>query len=568
MEPRSSFEDEITNQIFIARRSANYQPSSWDYTSLHKLSNTLKEEVNDHDRLAEELMQEVRNQIKDGIKLQRQLELIEAIGRLGLASLFHEEIYRVLSVLSLNNYKEVILCGLRSTAICFQLLRRFGFQISEGIFDDFMDGDHNAFLPTLSDDVIGILSLYNASYMAFPGEKKMESARSFAVKHMTRENMQEILPGSIESAIGHALDIPLHRRMPWMEARMYMDMYELEDGMSPELLHLAKIHFNKVQSIHQKELKHVGSWWTRLDLGKTLSFSRDRLMECFFYVVGIVHDPDYGFCREKLTQVGMLIATIDDVYDIYGSLEELELFTQIIDSWDIKGIIELPYYMKICFSALNDIINGVADHLSLDDRLEAMPYIKRVWADLFKSFLVEAKWHKKGYIPTLKEYLSNASISASGQVILFHAYILLKCKIIKENLQHLQDFPNIIRLPSLIFRLCNDLATSSVEQERGDVATSVHCYMNETGASEEEARLYISMLISDAWNDMNKEYSACSKPQFPQRFIDASINLARMASFMYQHGDGFSAPSHQIKGSIKSLLLNSISNNLNERDMQ
>ncbi|XP_020683629.2 (-)-alpha-terpineol synthase-like [Dendrobium catenatum] len=565
MEPRSSFEDEIPNQIF-ARRSANYQPSSWDYTSLHTLSNTLKEEVND--RLAEELMQEVRNQINDGIKLQRQLELIEAIDRLGLASLFHEEIYQVLSVLSLNNYKEVILCGLRSTAICFQLLRRFGFQISEGIFDDFMDGDHNTFLPTLSDDLIGLLSLYNASYMAFPGEKKMESARSFALKNMTRKNMQEILPGSIESAIGHALDLPLHRRMPWMEARMYIDMYELEDGMSPALLHLAKIHFNKVQSIHQKELKHAGSWWTRLDLGKTISFSRDRLMECFFYVVGIVHHPDYGFCREKLTQVGMLIATIDDVYDVYGSLEELELFTQIIDRWDIKGVVELPYYMKICFSALNDTINGVANHLYADDRLEAIPYIKRVWADLFKSFLVEAKWHKKGYIPTLKEYLSNASISAAGHVILFLAYILLKCKITKETLQLLQDFPNIIRLPSLIFRLCNDLATSSVEQERGDVATSVQCYMKETGASEEEARLYISMLISDAWNDMNEEYSTCSKPQFPQRFIDASINLARMASFMYQHGDGFSAPSHQIKGSIKSLLLNSISNNLNERDMQ
>ncbi|PKU69969.1 (-)-alpha-terpineol synthase [Dendrobium catenatum] len=249
-------------------------------------------------------MQEVRDQINDGIKLQRQLELIEAIDRLGLSSLFHEEIYRVLSVLSLNNCKEVILCGLRSTAICFQLLRRFGFQISEGIFDDFMDGDHNAFLPTLSDDVIGLLSLYNASYMAFPGENKMESARSFAVKHMNRENMQEILPGSIESAIGHALDLPLHRRMPWMEARMYIDMYELEDDMSPPLLHLAKIHFNKVQSIHQKELKHAGSWWRRLDLGKTINFSRDRLMECFFYVVGIVHHPDYGFCREKLTQVG------------------------------------------------------------------------------------------------------------------------------------------------------------------------------------------------------------------------------------------------------------------------
>lgn len=71
-------------------------------------------------------------------------------------------------------------------------------------------------------------------------------------------------------------------------------------------------------------------------------------MECFFYVVGIVHHPDYGFCREKLTQVGMLIATIDDVYDVYGSLEELELFTQIIDRF-VSSSHFLPFVLILLF---------------------------------------------------------------------------------------------------------------------------------------------------------------------------------------------------------------------------
>ncbi|XP_020591254.1 myrcene synthase, chloroplastic-like [Phalaenopsis equestris] len=375
-----------------------------------------------------------------------------------------------------------------------------------------MDSDHKTFMPRPCDDADELLSLYNASDMAFNGEKKMDAARSFAVKHL-----------KLISTVGR---------------------------------------------IERAELKNVINWWARLDLGKTLSFSRNRLIECFFYVVGIVHGPDSGFCREKLTQVGMLIATVDDVYDIYGSLEELELFTQIIDRWDMKDMIKLPDYMKICFSTLNDLITEVASQLSLNDRLEVMPYLKRAWADLFKTFLVEAKWCKDRYIPTLKEYLPIATLSASGHVILLHTYVLLKCKITKETLQQLQDFPNIIRLPSLIFRLCNDLATSSEERDRGETAIAVQCYMNEEGASEEEARMYVSVLISDAWKEMNREYFTCSYySKFPQQFIDASINLARMASFMYQHGDGFSSPGHQVKASIISLLLNSTSTNLRERDL-
>ncbi|KAI0495765.1 hypothetical protein KFK09_022068 [Dendrobium nobile] len=257
-----------------------------------------------------------------------------------------------------DTIKKVIPCGLRSTAICFRLLRRFGFQISEGIFDDFMDGDKKKFMSSVSDDDVGLLSLYNASDMAFHGEQKMDAARSFAMEHLMVEKKQLISSGGIERDVTHALDLPLHRRMPWMEARMYIDMYELEDGMSPALLQLAKIHFNEVQSIHQKELKQVGNWWTRLNMGKTISYSRDRLMECFFYVVGIVHDPKYGFCREKLTQIGMLIATIDDIYDIYGSLEELELFTQIIDRYQHGDGFSSPGH-QIKSSITSLLLNGV-----------------------------------------------------------------------------------------------------------------------------------------------------------------------------------------------------------------
>lgn len=110
-------------------------------------------------------------------------------------------------------------------------------------------------MASLSEDVIGLLSLYEASDMAYDDEQMMEAAKSFACTHL-REKAASC---SLEqrALISHALSLPLHRRIPWMEVRRFIDVYELQYGMNPELLLLAKHHFNALQSTHQKELSNV-----------------------------------------------------------------------------------------------------------------------------------------------------------------------------------------------------------------------------------------------------------------------------------------------------------------------
>ena len=76
--------------------------------------------------------------------------------------------------------------------------------------------------------------------------------------------------------------------------------------------------------------------------------------------------------------------------------------------------------------------------------------------------------------------------------------------------------------------------------------------MNETGASEKDAREYLKSLISTAWKKLNEERVA-SYP-FCQTFIEIAVNLARMGHFMYQYGDGFGVADRQTKDSILSLL--------------
>jgi len=62
-------------------------------------------------------------------------------------------------------------------------------------------------------------------------------------------------------------------------------------------------------------------------LGKQLYFARDRIVENYFWTIGQIQEPQYGYVRQTMTKINALLTTIDDIYDIYGTLEELQLFT-------------------------------------------------------------------------------------------------------------------------------------------------------------------------------------------------------------------------------------------------
>jgi (-)-alpha-terpineol synthase len=72
-------------------------------------------------------------------------------------------------------------------------------------------------------------------------------------------------------------------------------------------------------------------WWKETAIVEKLSFARDRIVENFVWNIGANFKPDFEQFRIGMTKINALITTVDDVYDLYGTLEELELFTEAID---------------------------------------------------------------------------------------------------------------------------------------------------------------------------------------------------------------------------------------------
>ncbi|KAK3433322.1 hypothetical protein EUGRSUZ_D00864 [Eucalyptus grandis] len=442
------------------RRSANYKPSIWNYNFLQSLSSKhdLKEGIKER---MEGLMEEVKRMLSEVVNSLAKLELIDIMTKLGLSNLFENEMKEALeTVASINNGVFTMEEHLYANALRFRLLRQHGHIISQNELRSFKEGSI-LFNRSYCEDVEAMIELLEASHLALEGENILHEAKTFSTG-ILRKRVSS-LDGRLFKRAVHALELPMHWRVQWFDIKWQISLYEQREDKQSNLLELAKLNFNTVQATHQRDLAEISRWWRDLGLMEHVEFTRDRLVESFLCALGLSQEPRLSSLRKSLTKVVILILVIDDVYDLYGSLEELECFTSAITRRDSEQIQQLPECMKVCFRALNDVIHEIAYDIGKDeDWHRVLPHLAKAWADFCKALLTEAKWDNMGYTPSLEEYLSNAWTSSSGPLIMSHASFFVGHMNLEDVADLLERNKDLIYNVSMIIRLCNDLGTSTV----------------------------------------------------------------------------------------------------------
>ncbi|KAL0437615.1 UNVERIFIED_CONTAM: Isoprene synthase, chloroplastic [Sesamum radiatum] len=228
--------------------------------------------------------------------------------------------------------------------------------------------------------------------------------------------------------------------------------------------------------------------------------------------------------QNKENQLSRKLAALD--FNLVQKVHQRDL--QEASRWDVNAVNDLPDYMKLFFFALYNTVNDMAyDTLKEQDQV-IISQLKKVWADLCKAFLREAEWRYKKEIPKFDEYLDHGWTSSSGVVLLTHAYFLTSPNITHEAIKALNNGHGLLRTPSTVFRLANDLSSSKDDVGRGETAKAVSCYMHETGASDEVACAYIGKY------------------------------LGRIALCQYQHGDAHTGPTDGSRNRVKLVIMEPI----------
>ncbi|KAK1397238.1 hypothetical protein POM88_007101 [Heracleum sosnowskyi] len=109
--------------------------------------------------------------------------------------------------------------------------------------------------------------------------------------------------------------------------------------------------------LYKQELSQVKRWWAAMEIDSKFPQFRSRVVEGYFWALGTSFQPCYALGRIMYTKVLCVVSVTDDLYDSYGTADELNTYTKAIQRLDIENIDGLPDHSKEISEAQDKFTN-------------------------------------------------------------------------------------------------------------------------------------------------------------------------------------------------------------------
>uniref|UniRef100_A0A0A0L4K8 Terpene synthase metal-binding domain-containing protein n=2 Tax=Cucumis sativus TaxID=3659 RepID=A0A0A0L4K8_CUCSA len=384
------------------------------------------------------------------------------------------------------------------------------------------------------------------------GEIILDKALAFTTTKLQEMAMDVSSPFRDEAA--YALKWPILKALPTLITKHNISIYEKDPLKNNILLKFAKLNFNAMQKLYQKELHEISRWWKDSKWMEELSFARDRIVESYIWALGICHESKYSHGRIIMAKLAALVTVLDDTYDAYATLDELELFTNAIERWDINETSKLPKYMKYFYEVIFKYYEEIDNSINKDNIQYAIHYVKEAMKRQCRVYFEEAKWFYEGYVPTMEEYMKVAIVSTCYHLFVQISFVGMGVAASQEAFQWIESDPMLLKASGIIGRLINDITSHQFEQQRGHIASAVECYMKQYEVSEEVAVIELQKEIEKAWKDGIEDYIMKST-KFSNAILMRVLNLARLSDFYYKKEDGYTFSHGETKDFVTYMLI-------------
>ena len=81
------------------------------------------------------------------------------------------------------------------------------------------------------------------------------------------------------------------------------------------------------------------SWWKDIDIAAKYPFARDQLVEGYLWILGVYFEPQYARARNLMVKMFKLISVVDDIFDVDGTFEDLLVFRDAIQRFELCTLI-------------------------------------------------------------------------------------------------------------------------------------------------------------------------------------------------------------------------------------
>ncbi|KAK4398456.1 Beta-caryophyllene synthase [Sesamum angolense] len=206
--------------------------------------------------------------------------------------------------------------------------------------------------------------------------------------------------------------------------------------------------------------------------------------------------------------------------------------------------------MRICFEALSDVYIEMENELKKIGASYLIRYAIEEMKKVVRAYIEEAKWSYNKDMPRMEEYMKVAIVTST---YITTSLVGMGNLVTKKDFDWITSEPLLVLASSTICRLTNDLVGYGFEKK----PTAVECYMNENGASKEEAFAELEKQVTKAWMDMNQEWL---RPTIPvsMSVLTRVLNFTRIAHLFYVEDDEYTNSKANIKDIIHSVLVEPI----------
>nr|GMC78739.1 (3S,6E)-nerolidol synthase 1-like [Ipomoea batatas] len=486
----------------------NFKPLQHEILQSHESTSTASLNASNMVRYDEQKQLEMMSHLLLEADSLKALVVIDTMQRFGIDHYFEHQITQCLKnqhsqPLLYNNNADDNHHHLYEVSLRFRLLRQRGFHVPAGTFK----GENMKFKNALSEDIRGLMALHEASHLCIEDDGDiLDEAFLFSTNFLTARLPH--LDDFQASMVQNTLHYPHHKCLPRFMTNHYLKHHDLKKDWEKLIANLAIMDFNKMQCIYHEEILQVFKWWKGL-LSKELKLARKQPLKWYIWSMATVTDPCLSKQRIELTKPISLVYIVDDIFDVYGTIDELILFTETINSNVV--------YQEFGWNPID--------------------YLKKEWATLCNAFLIEAKWFASGHSPKADEYLKNGVISSGVPMVLTNLFFLFGY----GEFIGTTDIEGIISSVATILRLLDDLGTAKDEEQEGKDGSYMEYYMKEQeGGSLSDGRQHVLDKVSLQWKLLNKH---CLSPNtIPTSFKTACLNAARLIPMMYTYDDNHRLP--------------------------
>ncbi|CAK7346582.1 unnamed protein product [Dovyalis caffra] len=233
---------------------------------------------------------------------------VDRLQRLGISRYFVPEINECLDYIH-RYWTEDGICWARNskvhdiddTSMGFRLLRLNGHQVSADVFKRFeKGGEFFCFAGQSTAAVTGMLNLYRASQVLFPGEKILEDAKEYSSQFLREKQAANelldkwIITKDLPGEVGFALEIPWYAILPRVESRFYLEQYGGEDDVWIG--------------------KTLYRWYEECDL-RDFGISRRTLLFSYFLAASSIFEPERSKERLAWASTTILLEIIGSYFD-------------------------------------------------------------------------------------------------------------------------------------------------------------------------------------------------------------------------------------------------------------